>query len=71
MATIVAKETEQNCIFDLNLSYGRSAGRRFQRLLENRKSFLGRELTREEILDVYKRFDLELKKTKPIESFNF
>jgi hypothetical protein len=71
MATIVAKETEQNCILDLNSSYGRSAGRRFQRLLENRKSFLGRELKIEEILDVYKRFDLELKKTKPIKSSNF
>jgi hypothetical protein len=68
METNVARETGQNCIFDLNLSYSRSAGRRFARLLEVREQNKGKQLTKEEILDIYRKFDSELKKSLPMQT---
>jgi hypothetical protein len=64
----IAQETEANCILDITKSYGRSAGRRFQRLLENREQAFGQKLTHEEILNVYRLFDLELQKTLTVQN---
>jgi hypothetical protein len=67
MDSNIARDTEENCTLDLTLSYGRSVGRRFKRLIENKESVNGRKLKREEILDIYRKFDLELQKSLPIQ----
>jgi len=52
--------TRADCLLDLTVSYGRFASSRLSKSLNEKEQSLDRKLTREEILEEYRRIDEEL-----------
>ena len=52
--------TKSDCSLDLNMSYGRFASNRLSEAINEKEQSLNRRLTREEILEEYRRIDEEL-----------
>jgi hypothetical protein len=55
--------TRSDCTLDLTMSYGRFAGIRLTKAINEREQELDRRLSRDEVLDMYHEIDQELSRT--------
>jgi hypothetical protein len=52
--------TKSDCLIDLDVSYGRYGSQRLSQAITEKEQYLGRRMTRDEILAEYREIDAEL-----------
>jgi hypothetical protein len=60
---ITIDTTKSDCMIELDVSYGRYGSQRLSKAITEKEQYLGRRMTREEILHLYHEIDEQLCRT--------